>query len=90
MLLLFFATSSAAASEQLSDFVCQLLVTFLVIDIFPDIIGLVFCLSYQSFMPLFGLNDIVSIVFVSFFSFGPIWINLNRIGQPSRIVPACL
>ena len=88
-MLLFFATTSAA-SEQLRDFISKLLITFLVIYIFPDIIGLVLRLSNESLVPLLGLNDIVAIVFVGFFCFGPIWVNLKCIGKPPRIVPTRL
>jgi len=56
-------------------------VAFLIIEL-PDFVFLVFSLSDQAFVALFGLDDVVPVVFKRFVGLGAIRVDLDGVCQP--------
>ena len=76
-------------THELVELLCNLLVTLLIRDL-PDVLLRVLRLSQQSLMPLLLLHNILSVILVSLLRFGAIWVDLDCVGQPPRVVPARL
>ena len=76
-------------THELVELLCNLLVTLLIRDL-PDVLLRVLRLSQQSLVPLLLLDNILSVILISLLRFGAIWVDLDCVGQPARVVPARL
>ena len=56
---------SCLRAHQVTDFLGDFLITFFFSD-FPNVLFLVLSFSDQSLLSLFGLNDVVTVIFVCF------------------------
>ena len=65
--------------KELANLRRNFLIAHLVLQL-PDFIFVFFGLSEQSFMPLLLFNDVITVVFVSDISLGPIRINVQSVG----------
>ena len=76
-------------THQLTDLVRNLFITLLIRDL-PHVLFLILSLSDQALLPLLRLNDVVSIILVRLIGLGAIRVDLNRVGKPTRVIPARL
>ena len=78
---------SAALAKELSHFTRDLLITLLIIEL-PDIIRFLTSFSQEALISLLCLHDVLAIILICLLGLGTVWVNLQRVGQPARVVPA--
>lgn len=69
-------------THELIELLCNLFITLFIRDL-PDVLLRVLCLSQQSLVPLFLLDNILSIILISLLRLGAIRVNLDCVGQPA-------